>query len=276
MLSRTENELLCRVGPETPMGKMLRRYWTPALISSELEADGAPRRVRLLGEDFVAFRDTNGRAGLLDESCPHRGASLVLARNEDCGLRCLYHGWKIDVAGNILETPAERDESSFRSRIKAMSYPTREWGGFVWTYMGPPGLEPPQFEFPWTQLPESHTVVIKVRAECNWVQALEGGIDSAHVTYLHANVLKGASGLTQTVIRENGQTDRPSLDGAPRLEAENMPYGFRYAAIRKPIIGEDRNKYVRVTLFIAPFYAMFPAAQGMLNMQFYVPIDDEH
>jgi phthalate 4,5-dioxygenase len=276
MLTREENELLCRVGAEAPMGKMLRRYWIPALMSSELESGGAPKRVRLLGEDLVAFRDGAGRAGILDENCPHRGSSLVLARNEDCGLRCLYHGWKIDVAGNVLETPAEPEESTFKERVRAIAYPAREWGGFVWTYMGPPGLEPPELDFPWTRLPEDHSVVIKVRTECNWVQALEGVIDSAHGNYLHSNLLKPASGLSATVLREDGRLDRPSDDGAPTIEAENTPYGFRYAAIRKPIVDPETNKYVRVTLFIAPIYALFPGAKGMTNMQIFVPLDDEH
>ena len=124
MLSREENELLCRVGAETPMGRMMRRYWIPAIQSADIVADGAPKRIRLLGENLVAFRDSKGRAGVLDENCPHRGASLVLARNEDCGLRCLYHGWKMDVAGNVLETPPEPDELGFKDRVRAIAYPT--------------------------------------------------------------------------------------------------------------------------------------------------------
>src|ERR1700677_3380111 len=126
MLSREENELLCRVEPETPMGKLLRRYWMPMLMSSELPAGGTPKRVRLLGENLVAFRDSRGAVGILDENCPHRGASLVLARNEDCGLRCLYHGWKIDVAGRVLETPPEPDELNFKDKVRAFAFPVRE------------------------------------------------------------------------------------------------------------------------------------------------------
>ena len=143
MLSREDNELLYRTGEHTSMGQMLRRYWIPALMSDELEADGAPKRVRLLGDSLVAFRDSRGVAGVLDESCPHRGASLVLARNEDCGLRCLYHGWKIDVDGRVTEMPHEPDAFNFRERVRAPAFPTRAAGGIVWAYLGPAGTEPP-------------------------------------------------------------------------------------------------------------------------------------
>jgi phthalate 4,5-dioxygenase len=277
VLTREENELLCRVGPKAPMGKMMRRYWLPAIMSSELESGGVPKRVRLLGEDLVAFRDSGGRVGLLDENCPHRGASLVLARNETCGLRCLYHGWKIDASGAVLETPAEPDEHHFRDRVRAIAYPTRESGGIVWTYMGPSESEPPPMDFEFTTLPDSHNVIVKAQLECNWAQSVEGVIDSAHTNYLHADTFKPASGLELSVYKDDFlKVARPSNDGRPRMEIENTPYGFRYAAIRKPLLDADKNAYVRVTLFAAPIYGLFPAQAGWGSIQAFVPMDDEH
>lgn len=276
MLTREENELLCRVGPDAPMGKMFRRYWIPAALTSELRAGGAPRRARLLGEDFVAFRDSAGVVGVLDELCPHRGASLVLARNEECGLRCIYHGWKIAVDGRVLESPAEPDEHGFKDRVRARAHPVYEAGGIVWTYLGPPGTEPPKMTFDWMSLPAGHRMIQKAREECNWAQCLEGVIDSAHSGFLHSNVIKPVPGENSIIPEDQGNTRRPSDDLAPRMEAENTAYGFHYAAIRKPLIDPESRDYVRVTLFIAPFIALFPGPLGWTSMQMFVPMDDEH
>src|SRR5579885_2859666 len=153
MLTREENDLLTQTGPGTPTGELMRRYWLPILLSSELEADGEPKQVQLLSQRFVAFRDSSGRVGLLDENCPHRGASLSLARAEGCGLRCLYHGWLIAADGKVLETPPEPEELHFKEKVRALAYPVRESGGVVWTYMGPAGLEPPPAEFEFCTLP---------------------------------------------------------------------------------------------------------------------------
>ena len=283
MLTQEENDLLCRVEGNAPMGQMMRRYWLPACASAELETDGAPKRVRLLGENLVAFRDSAGKVGLLDENCPHRGASLVLARNEQCGLRCLYHGWKMDVDGKVLETPPEPDEHNFRDKVRAPAYRVREAGGMVWTYMGPPGTEPALPEFEFTGLPDSHTVIMKAFERCNWAQSLEGVIDSAHSNYLHSNGIKpvvSEVGITEMKGDDSLATisvERPSTDGAPKIEAQNTSYGFRYGAIRRPTVDPDAKRYVRVTLFIAPMYVLFPATgAGWGNMQAFVPVDDEH
>jgi phthalate 4,5-dioxygenase oxygenase subunit len=261
MLTREENELITRVGPDAPMGKMLRRYWIPACLSQEIpEPDGTPLRVRLLGENLVAFRDTSGRIGLLAEHCPHRGASLVLGRNEESGIRCIYHGWKMDVEGNVVDTPCEPADSTFKERIKHLAYPTREMGDVVWAYMGPTDRMPVFPEFEWTAVPKTNRVVLKVREEANWLQAIEGAIDSAHSSLLHSSATNPR---------------RPSRDTAPRIEVEETVYGLRYAAIRKPIQDPDRYKYVRVTLFVAPFHCLVPPkAYGSTHI--FVPIDDEH
>jgi phthalate 4,5-dioxygenase oxygenase subunit len=277
MLSAEENALLCRIEGDAPMGRMIRRYWIPAALSEEVEADGAPRRVRLMGEELIVFRDSNGKPGLLEELCPHRGASLLLARNEECGLRCLYHGWKFDVKGKVLDMPAEPDASAMMERVGAVAYPVRESGGIIWAYMGEKGAEPPPLDFEFAQYPTDNIVHMKARLDCNWVQALEGVIDSSHTNYRHGDTFKPAAGFLSSTYRGDSLlVDRPSSDGKPRYEIENTDYGFRYAAIRKPIADADKNSYVRVTLFVAPFYGLFPGQEGWGSVQAFVPIDDTH
>jgi phthalate 4,5-dioxygenase oxygenase subunit len=273
MLSREENELLTRVGPHTAMGRLMRRYWVPALLSTELDPGGDPKRVRLLGEDLVAFRDAEGRVGLVDESCPHRGASLALARAEGCGLRCLYHGWLIAADGRIHETPPEPEELGFKERIGALAYPARESGGVIWAYLGPKEAEPPLPMFEFAALPSDRVHTMKASLECNWAQVLEGILDSAHSNYLHSNAIKPAKRAASALDADLNIT-RPSNDGKPKLEVRNTAYGFRYAAIRKPLERADAFKFVRTSLFVAPFWGMVPSAVGWGNVQAMVPIDD--
>jgi phthalate 4,5-dioxygenase oxygenase subunit len=192
----------------------------------------------------------------MDELCPHRGASLVLARNEDCALQCLYHGWRIDVNGSIVDTPSEPEESDFKNRIKHLAYPVREAGGVVWTYLGPPGLEPQFPDFPWTHLPSEQVHIVKMRLECNWAQGLEGVIDSAHSNFLHSSEIVPSSGDAKVggtsryhTADRSRTVNRPSNDGRPRMETQDTSYGFRYAAIRRPLVDPDVNKYIRVSLF---------------------------
>jgi len=184
VLSAEDNEILTRVGPGTPMGTLLRRYWIPACLSSEIgEPDGAPVRVRLLGEDLVAFRDTAGAVGLIEERCPHRGASLFYGRNEESGLRCTYHGWKFDVSGQCTDQRSEI--RSFAHRIKTTSYPVHESGGIVWAYLGPPAAMTPFRDFGTDSLPSSLVGANKETIYCNWVQSLDGDLDTAHISNLH-------------------------------------------------------------------------------------------
>jgi phthalate 4,5-dioxygenase oxygenase subunit len=252
-----ENDLLCRVEGDAPMGRIMRRHWIAACLSEEVaEPDGTPLRVRLLGENFVVFRDTKGRLGVLDEYCAHRRASLVFARNEECGLRCLYHGWKFDVEGNVVEMASEPPGTKVPDRVKQKAYPVREWGGFVWTYLGPreemPDFEPPAF----APTPDVRVSATKVRVKCNWAQILEGQIDSAHSSSLHS------SDMVPAQVEGAKATDvnwlRPSTDKAPRFQIERTSYGFRYAAIRRPIKNEATHDYIRITVYIAPFTALIP------------------
>jgi phthalate 4,5-dioxygenase oxygenase subunit len=276
VLTSEENELLCRIGPKTPMGNLVRRFWIPAGTSAGLIANAPPKRVRLAGQDFVLFRDSAGEPGLLNEHCPHRGASLTLARNEGCGLRCIYHGWKIGVDGTLLETPSEPEDSTFKERLRAPAYPTYDAGGIVWVYLGPKECEPPRMTFDFCTLPDENRVVIQLQIACNFMQAIEGVLDSAHSNFLHADTFKPTASVAVSELRSDLSVDRPSNDTRPKLEIQNTDYGFRYAALRRPIVSPETQQYVRVTEFIAPIYAMFPAPKGYGNTQVFVPIDDEH
>jgi phthalate 4,5-dioxygenase oxygenase subunit len=245
MLSPADNEALVRVGAGTPMGELIRRFWLPALLSEELaERDGAPVRVRLLGEDLVAFRDTEGRVGLLEEHCPHRGASLALAVNEECGLRCLYHGWKFAVDGQCLDIPTEPAGSMLKRNLRARAYPTHEAGGMVWAYMGPADQQPVFPEFEWLSMPAEHVMAFKVLEDCNYAQAVEGTIDSAHAGVLHRESPWG------------GEAKYPhEKDLTPKLEVEFSPYGLRYGAVRQ--MGPEKS-HVRITQVVLPFYTFIP------------------
>ncbi len=266
MLSTADNELMCRVGPGTPMGEVLRHYWLPVLFPTELEADGPPLRTRLLGEDLVAFKDTEGRIAFLRNACPHRGASMFFGRNEESGLRCVYHGWKFDVEGNCVDMPNEPAESNFKHKIRAAAYPGREHGGMVWVYMGH-NTAPPLPHFEWTQVPEDQRRVSwKVVRECNWVQSLEGDLDSSHIGFLHARLLPAVG----------GQRPRPGgvSDKSPVLEVMDTDIGVMYGARR-----EERadSYYWRTTQFVMPFYGMFPAGlDGRVPCHIWVPVDDEN
>jgi phthalate 4,5-dioxygenase oxygenase subunit len=273
MLTREENELLCRVEGDAPMGQLMRRHWQPVCLNEEVaEADGSPVRAKMFGERLVVFRDTDGRVGVMGEFCPHRGASLFFGRNEECGLRCLYHGWKMDVEGNVLEMVSEPAQSTMAQKVKHNAYPVEEWGGFVWAYMGPketmPAFRPPQ----WAPTKETRVSVAKAIVPCNWAQVLEGAIDSAHSSSLHSSDMvparvTGAEATDKTWLR-------PSTDKAPRLQVERAGYGFRYAAIRRPIANAANTDYVRSTVFVAPATALIPPNNKYNVANINVPRDD--
>ena len=275
MLTPEENDLLCRVEGDAPMGHLMRRHWIPACLSEEVaEPDGAPVRTRLLGEDLVAFRDSDGRLGVLDEYCPHRRASLALGRNEECGLRCLYHGWKMDVEGNILEMASEPLQSGLSGKVKHKAYPAREAGGFVWTYMGPSG-EMPEFQPPaWAPSDDTKISIVKLPVSANWAQTFEGGIDSAHSSNLHSTDMPPAR--VDSAKATATTWPRPSTDKAPRIQVQATNFGFRYAAIRRPIVNSGTHDYVRITLFVAPFTALIPPNDVHNLSLMNVPVDDSN
>ena len=276
VLTKDENETLTRVDQGTPMGDLMRRYWLPTLLSSELpEPDCTPVRVRLLGEQLIAFRDTLGKVGLLSEFCPHRLTSLFFGRNEEGGLRCVYHGWKFDTAGNCLDMMNEPPESDYYTKIKTTAYPVVEMGDLIWAYLGSEDKRPPEPKFEWTQVPPEQRLLTKNWQECNWLQALEGGIDTAHAPILHRR------------ITEN--TDRPGIAGntnlvkgqAPKIEVDLTDYGYRYAGVRN--LGDDRN-VIRAYHYVMPFHQFRPLQFGLQGQEprsliaghVWVPMDDEN
>jgi nitrite reductase/ring-hydroxylating ferredoxin subunit len=270
MLSPAENERLTRVGPGTPMGRLFRRYWLPTLLAEELpDRDGAPVRVRLLGEDLVAFRDSDGVAALVGAFCPHRRAPMFFGRNEECGLRCVYHGWKFDRNGTCVDMPSEPPDSLFKTKVTIDAYPTWEGGGMIWAYLGPPELkpEPPGHEL--VRTPATHRHVSKSFEECNFLQALEGGIDPTHASIMH-NMNIG---------------DRSFLNNYDELVAniqlDKTDYGFTYAGIRKL----TNNTWVRGYHYIMPSFHMRATVEGpfgrradgpTIDGHIWIPIDDEH
>jgi phthalate 4,5-dioxygenase oxygenase subunit len=267
MLSPEDNDLLCRVSPGTPMGSFMRRFWIPALRSAFLKVDGNPQPVRLLGQNFVAFRDTKGRVGLLNEACPHRGVSLTLARNEGCGLRCIYHGWKFDVDGNVTDVPTEpiSRRADFAKKVPLRHYSVREAGGIVWVYLGEAEDVPDFPAFNWLNLPDDHIDSKYSVVPINWLGALESQLDSAHVGILHSDFSHQPA----------FQVDNMMLDNAPRFEFEDRPYGFREAAIRNMPEG---GHYVRVREFVLPWTSYIPMGERDVThtVTFSVPVDDEH
>jgi phenylpropionate dioxygenase-like ring-hydroxylating dioxygenase large terminal subunit len=266
-ITREENELLTRTGPGTPMGRLFRQYWIPAMLAERLpEPDGAPIAIQLLGEPLVAFRDTSGRVGLLDEFCPHRRASLVYGRNEECGLRCVYHGWKFDVTGQVLETPAERNPD-FGKSIRHVAYPTREAGGIIWTYMGPEAEPPPFPDFLFTKLPAEQVIGFHYNMRCNYLQAIEGDLDMAHPSYLHGT------------ISQSGPTPEhmPAMvhDTKPQTIVQEDWFGLQ--TVSKWKSPNPAKSMFWVDPFIMPFHTIVPARRT--NFRFvwhaWVPIDDE-
>src|SRR5215208_3780656 len=186
MLSKEETEILCRVGPGTPMGELMRQYWLPAIKSDELPSpDCPPLRVKLLGEELIAFRTTSGVVGLIQNSCPHRGASLFFGRNEEEGLRCVYHGWKFNVGGACVDMPSEPAESNFKNKVRARAYPVRERGGVIWAYFGPRETPPPLPALEANMLPEGESSIYNIYIQSNWMQNWEGEMDTVHAAFLH-------------------------------------------------------------------------------------------
>jgi phenylpropionate dioxygenase-like ring-hydroxylating dioxygenase large terminal subunit len=270
MLRQEQNDLLTQTGPGTPMGRMFRNYWLPALLADELpENDCPPVRVKLLSERLLAFRDTESRYGLIDEFCAHRGVSLWFGRNEDCGLRCSYHGWKYDVTGQCIDVPSEPEQSGFARKIKLASYPLIERGGLLWTYMGPADKQPPLPEWEFATVPRSQTVTTKRVQDSNWLQALEGGIDSSHVSFLHR------ADLNSDPMFKGARGNQYSLgDLRPVFEVVESPGGLYIGARRN---AEHGHYYWRITQWVMPSFTMIPPrGDHSVHGHFWVPIDDEH
>ncbi len=266
MLTHSENDRLCRVGPQTPMGRLMRRYWIPVNYCWETEANGQAVRVRILGEDLLAWRDSDGTPVFSQERCPHRQASFYFGRCEDGVIRCPYHGWAFDRQGNCRETPNEPDGSRLKERVKIVTYKAVDFGGLTWIYMGdrqddPPGV--PDFE--WAAVPDNQRLHNQKQVMLfNWLQALESELDSTHVHFLHGRLNRDDS------PRYGVWHDQPNA----KLHVVDAPHGLTYGAERGE---ENGHRYWRTAHFLHPFYGMFPAnPRGRVNVSIYVPIDDEH
>ncbi len=269
MTSVRDSETLTRVGPGTPMGEMMRQYWIPAAASNELVADGAPMRLMLLGEKLIAFRDTQGRVGILDHRCPHRTASLFFGRNEHGGLRCVYHGWKYDTDGACLEMPNLPAHQEFCDKVRAKAYPVAERNGLIWTYMGPRAEPPPLPMMEAALLPEDQHRLYFVQRECNWLQALEGEVDTSHFSFLHYGAVDPAT------IDQDSHSLYNALDRAPGYEVADMPWGTMYGAWRPT---GNSGKSWRIAQFLFPFWTMPPDGNfdGHVWERSWVPMDDTH
>lgn len=279
MLTREENERLTRVDRGTPMGDLMRRFWLPFLLTADLsEPDGAPVRVGLLGERLLAFRDTSGRIGLIDRNCAHRCADLFFGRNEENGLRCTYHGWKYDVDGRCLDMPTEDAESAFKENIKLTAYPVRERAGILWTYMGPKEQIPELPEFEWARVPEGHRFISWNFQQNNFVQAIDGGIDTVHSVFLHSSL---DSHRRLGEWQEQAKRDRDARlmhrvrTNPPKLVAKDTDYGVLIGGKYR---GREGTDYWRYNNFLMPFYTMPPGGGSGLSKKIahaFVPIDDE-
>jgi phenylpropionate dioxygenase-like ring-hydroxylating dioxygenase large terminal subunit len=270
MLTQEQNDALTQTDAGTLIGDLFRRYWIPALHAWELpEPDCSPVRVKLLGERLVAFRDTEGRLGLIDEFCAHRGVSLWFGRNEQCGLRCPYHGWKYDVTGQCVELPSEGTDGPMRARMKLKSYPCVEAGGIIWTYMGPPALKPELPALEWVRVPPERRYASKRLQESNYLQAIEGGIDSSHVSFLHSGALR-----TDPLFVGSRGNRYNEHDLMPFFEVADFPGGLLIGARRN---ADNDRYYWRITPFIMPWYSMIPPRAGHpIGAHAWVPIDDHN
>ena len=270
MLKKEINDLLTQTGPGTPMGELFRQYWVPALLAEELpENDSDPVRVKLLSERLIAFRDSEGRYGLIDEFCAHRGASLWFGRNEEGGLRCSYHGWKYDVTGQCLEVPSEPANSTFCTNVKLTAYPLVKIGDVLWTYLGDRAKQPPLPEYEWVHVPPEQTYTSKRWQECNWLQALEGGIDSSHVSWLHSGSLN-----SDPLFKGSRGNQYNMGDLKPFFEVADAPGGLFIGARRN---AEEGRYYWRITPWVMPAFTMVPPrADHPVHGHFWVPIDDEN
>ena len=271
MLTKEENRYMTETGPGTPMGDFMRRFWHPVLLSEELpEPDCPPKRTTILSEPLVAFRDTNGNVGLVDNNCPHRRASLFFGRNEEAGLRCVYHGWKFDVNGECVDMPSEPAESNFKDKVKIKSYPCREGAGMVWAYMGPSELQPEMPKLEYLDMPADQYVATKVMYESNYVQVIEGEIDTVHASILHSNLNSlDRSSTATTVGGRYSYRDRPA-----RFFVEDTDSGILIGARRN---AEDDSYYWRISRFLYPYITMIPREpRGSARSGLIVPIDNEN
>jgi phthalate 4,5-dioxygenase oxygenase subunit len=278
MLTKEDNELITRCGPGTPMGNLMRQYWIPAMLSQELPTpDCAPIRVRLLNENLIAFRVTSGKVGLIDDYCPHRGASMFFGRNAEDGLRCIYHGWKFDVTGTCTDMMTEPPESKLKDKVRAVAYPTEERNGIIWAYLGPRSEPPPLPEFEANMVPQQQAKLFVTLGNYNWLQAIENNMDTSHNAILHHGTVRPED----TAVLGANYFEGPDVlrwmvsDRAPRFDIRDTDYGAASAAYRTT---DDGQTYWRTMNWLWPFYTQSPTSElGSTALMFAtVPVDDNH
>jgi phenylpropionate dioxygenase-like ring-hydroxylating dioxygenase large terminal subunit len=269
MLSAADNEAITRVGRGTLMGNFMRQFWVPACKSNELERDGDPMRLMLLGEKLIAFRDTGGRVGIFDHRCPHRCASLFFGRNEQGGLRCGYHGWKFDAEGNCLDQPNLPDKNRYPAGTKAVAYKTAEQGGMVFVYLGDRPVPPPLPQIEALQGPAHGNGIVLTHRDCNWLQNLEGDVDTSHLGFLHAGLIDGHA------IDEKDPQRYTVINKSPQINVAEMPFGTMYSAQRAAGKGAEHHRFA---CFIFPFWVTYPSdmIESNVSVNGWVPIDDEN
>ncbi len=269
MTNAVESEILTRVGPGTPMGNLMRHYWLPALKSSELKADGDPVRLKLLGEQLIAFRDSNGKVGIMDHRCPHRCASLFFGRNEEGGIRCVYHGWKFDTEGNCLDMANVPPHQDFKHKVHAKAYKAAERNGVVYCYMGEADKAPALPEIAATMIPEEEATISFSMRECNWLQGMEGDIDTSHLNFLHYGSMGGGD------FEPNDATRFGAIHRDPEYKVDDTELGTFYGAYRP---AENGLTYWRIAHFMFPCWALAPfiAFEHYRIARAWVPLDDTH
>ena len=272
MKANTDSQDLTRVGPGTVMGQFMREYWIPAAKSAELVADGEPMRLMLLGEKLIAFRDTAGRVGVMQHQCPHRCASLFLGRNEQGGIRCVYHGWKFDVDGRCIDMPSVAPAQDFKEQVHAKAYKVAERNGLIWVYLGERTPAPPLPMIEVALLPEDQVDISFVQRSCNWMQSLEGDIDTSHFGFLHVGHLDAAD------IPVGHPLEHTVPERAPEYHVRDVPWGTSYGAYRAVGQPEQPQTYWRFANFMFPFWTQTPQGEFALHVhaRAWVPIDDEH
>jgi phthalate 4,5-dioxygenase oxygenase subunit len=282
MLSAEDNRQLTQSDAGTPMGELLRRFWLPVLLSEELpEPDGPPKKITVMGEALLAFRDTRGRIGVLDQHCPHRGANLWLGRNEECGIRCVYHGWKFDTDGRCVDMPTSYPDLNAKDKMRIKAYPVREWGDMIWAYMGPAEMKPELPALEMALLPPEHRYVSKKWQDCNWVQAMEGSIDTAHFTFAHLTfdkeeneILDIKKHFVNPLVRMSADHMRwIAEDPRPVIKVNEHDAGLTIAGGR--LTGSD-NIYWRIAQFLMPVHSYAPSAMpgDTIFGQTFIPVTD--
>jgi phthalate 4,5-dioxygenase len=269
MTTLQESEILTRVGPGAPMGNVMRHYWLPALKSSELKADGDPVRFLLLGERLLAFRDSSGRVGVMDHRCPHRCASMFYGRNEENGIRCVYHGWKFDAEGRCVDQPNLPPHQQFKDKVRAKAYRAAERNGIVYVYMGAAAKAPPLPDIAATHIPEDQVTISFVLRECNWLQGLEGDIDTSHLNFLHLGSMGGGD------FAPNDPTRFGAIHRDPEYKIAETQLGTMYGAYRP---AEHGQTYWRIAHFMFPCWTLAPyiAFEHYRIARAWVPLDDTH